>query len=114
MRTPGDARPNLADSDPRWARRPSPRQRGNPGRGAAALDAGADGVGLLRTELAFLEANHWPTAAEHRRSLEPVLIHLHGLTATVRLLDFGGDKTPPFLKGCTDVGSNSFWRISRP
>ena len=79
----------------------------------AALDAGAEGVGLLRTELAFLEANHWPTAAEHRRSLEPALTHLHGHTATVRLLDFGGDKTPPFLKGCTDVGSSSFWRISR-
>ncbi len=65
----------------------------------AALEAGADGVGLLRTELAFLEANHWPTVAEHRRTLEPVLTPLRGLTATVRLLDFGGDKTPPFLKG---------------
>jgi multiphosphoryl transfer protein len=65
----------------------------------SALEAGADGVGLLRTELAFLEANHWPTVAEHRRTLEPVLTPLRGLTATVRLLDFGGDKTPPFLKG---------------
>ncbi len=65
----------------------------------AALEAGADGVGLLRTELAFLEANHWPTVAEHRRTLEPVLTLLRGLTATVRLLDFGGDKTPPFLRG---------------
>src|SRR4029077_4078106 len=65
----------------------------------AALEAGADGVGLLRTELAFLEAQHWPTVAEHRRSLNPTLSQLKGLTATVRLLDFGGDKTTPFLKG---------------
>jgi phosphoenolpyruvate-protein phosphotransferase len=65
----------------------------------AALEAGAEGVGLLRTELAFLEAKHWPSVAEHRRTLEPVLAQLHGLTATVRLLDFGADKTPPFLKG---------------
>ena len=65
----------------------------------AALEAGADGVGLLRTELAFLEARHWPSVAEHRRTLDPVLAQLHGLTATIRLLDFGGDKTPPFLKG---------------
>ncbi|MGD0193907.1 MAG: phosphoenolpyruvate--protein phosphotransferase [Candidatus Dormibacteria bacterium] len=65
----------------------------------AALEAGAGGLGLLRTELAFLEAKHWPTVAEHRRTLDPVLAQLHGLTATVRLLDFGGDKTPPFLKG---------------
>jgi phosphoenolpyruvate-protein phosphotransferase len=65
----------------------------------AALEAGAEGVGLLRTELAFLEATHWPTATEHRRTLEPMLTQLKGLTATVRLLDFGADKTPPFLKG---------------
>jgi phosphoenolpyruvate-protein phosphotransferase len=64
-----------------------------------ALEAGADGVGLLRTELAFLEARHWPTIAEHRRTLDPALSQLRSLTATVRLLDFGGDKTPPFLKG---------------
>ncbi len=70
----------------------------------AALEAGADGVGLLRTELAFLEANHWPTVTEHRRTLEPVLAPLRGLTATVRLLDFGGDKTPPFLKGAHGRG----------
>jgi len=70
----------------------------------AALEAGADGVGLFRTELAFLEAQHWPTVAEHRRILDPALTQLEGLTATVRLLDFGGDKTPPFLKGVVGRG----------
>ena len=70
----------------------------------AALEAGADGVGLLRTEFAFLEAHHWPTVAEHRRMLSPVLTQLKGMTATVRLLDFGGDKTPPFLKGVSGRG----------
>jgi len=70
----------------------------------AALAAGADGVGLFRTELAFLEAQHWPTLAEHCRALEPALTQLEGLTATVRLLDFGGDKTPPFLKGVLGRG----------
>ncbi len=74
-----------------------------------ALEAGADGVGLLRTELAFLEAQHWPTLAEHRRSLKPTLSQLKGLTATVRLLDFGGDKTPPFLKECTGAGLSCSW-----
>jgi phosphoenolpyruvate-protein phosphotransferase len=68
------------------------------------LEAGADGVGLLRTELAFLEAQQWPTVAEHQRSLGPALTQLRGLTATVRLLDFGGDKTPPFLRGVAGRG----------
>jgi phosphoenolpyruvate-protein kinase (PTS system EI component) len=69
-----------------------------------ALDAGAEGVGLLRTELAFLQAETWPTPPEHRRALEPVLHGLGGRPATVRVLDFGGDKLPPFLRGARERG----------
>jgi phosphoenolpyruvate-protein kinase (PTS system EI component) len=65
----------------------------------AGLRAGAEGIGLLRTELAFLDAAAWPTEAAHRAALEPVLAPLAGRTATVRVLDFGADKTPPFLAG---------------
>jgi phosphoenolpyruvate-protein kinase (PTS system EI component) len=70
----------------------------------AALAAGAEGVGLLRTELAFLEATAWPGPADHERALRPVLEALAGRVATVRLLDFGGDKTPPFLRGAAGRG----------
>jgi phosphoenolpyruvate-protein kinase (PTS system EI component) len=66
------------------------------------IDCGAEGVGLLRTELAFLDATAWPGEDAHRRALAPVLGRLAGRTATVRVLDFGGDKTPPFLRG-TDL-----------
>jgi phosphoenolpyruvate-protein kinase (PTS system EI component) len=69
-----------------------------------ALAAGAEGVGLLRTELAFLDAASWPTEDEHRAVLAPVLEALRGRTATVRVLDFGGDKTPPFLRGTSARG----------
>lgn len=65
----------------------------------AGLAAGAEGVGLLRTELAWLDAPRWPTAAEHVAALVPVLSTLEGRVATVRTLDFGADKTPPFLAG---------------
>jgi phosphoenolpyruvate-protein kinase (PTS system EI component) len=71
---------------------------------AAGLEAGAEGVGLFRTELRFLEAHAWPDAEEHRRHLASVLACLSGMTATVRLLDFGGDKTPPFLRGTRERG----------
>ena len=70
----------------------------------AGLEAGAEGVGLLRTELAFLEASAWPTEDEHFATLAPALAPLRGLVATVRTLDFGADKTPPFLAGITDRG----------
>src|SRR2546423_1162351 len=65
---------------------------------------GADGMGLSRTELRSLEARHWPTVDDHRRQLAAVLGGLAGATATVRLLDFGGDKTPPFLDGTRERG----------
>jgi phosphoenolpyruvate-protein kinase (PTS system EI component) len=71
---------------------------------ATGLRAGAEGAGLIRTELAFLEAADWPTEEEHLRALEPVLAGLRGRTATVRVLDFGGDKTPPFLGGTRSRG----------
>jgi phosphoenolpyruvate-protein kinase (PTS system EI component) len=70
----------------------------------AGLEAGAAGIGLLRTELAFLEADAWPTRAHHVRALRPVLARVSGRTATVRVLDFGGDKTPPFLRGERERG----------
>lgn len=69
-----------------------------------ALGYGAEGAGLIRTELAFLDAPGWPSEAEHRSALGPVLGALRGQTATVRVLDFGADKTPPFLAGATDRG----------
>jgi multiphosphoryl transfer protein len=68
----------------------------------ASLGAGAEGIGLLRTELLFLDAARWPDEAEHRRALRPVLTPLAGRDATVRVLDFGGDKLPPFLAGDDD------------
>jgi phosphoenolpyruvate-protein kinase (PTS system EI component) len=65
----------------------------------AGLAAGAEGAGLIRTELAFLDAPAWPTRAQHARMLAPLMRGLAGRTATVRVLDFGGDKVPPFLRG---------------
>jgi phosphoenolpyruvate-protein kinase (PTS system EI component) len=76
----------------------------SPAEVAAALDAGAEGAGLIRTELAFLDAHDWPNEGAHRAALEPVLAALAGRTATVRVLDFGGDKVPPFLRGTTARG----------
>jgi phosphoenolpyruvate-protein kinase (PTS system EI component) len=65
----------------------------------AGLAAGAEGIGLLRTELAFLDADRWPSEGEHVAVLVPALAHVEGRVATVRTFDFGADKTPPFLVG---------------
>jgi multiphosphoryl transfer protein len=63
------------------------------------LAAGAEGVGLLRTEIPFLESADWPGYDQQRAHLAPILAQLAGKRATVRLLDFSGDKIPPFLGG---------------
>jgi phosphoenolpyruvate-protein kinase (PTS system EI component) len=69
-----------------------------------AFGSGAEGVGLLRTELAFLDSRSWPTEEQHRRALEPVLRRLGGRPATVRVLDFGGDKLPPCVGAAQERG----------
>jgi len=70
----------------------------------AGLAAGAEGVGLLRTELAFLGAQAWPDEAQHMAALRPILQHLGGRPSTVRTLDFGADKMPPFLRDRSERG----------
>jgi phosphoenolpyruvate-protein kinase (PTS system EI component) len=61
------------------------------------LSGGAAGVGLLRTEIPFTGASGWPSQADHLARLTPVLSLLADRPAVVRLLDFSGDKIPPFL-----------------
>jgi multiphosphoryl transfer protein len=69
-----------------------------------SLEAGAEGIGLLRTELSFLDARAWPQREDHERALRPALGALADRVAIVRLLDFGGDKMPPFLRGSEERG----------
>jgi phosphoenolpyruvate-protein kinase (PTS system EI component) len=66
------------------------------------LSGGAAGVGLLRTEIPFTGASGWPSEAGHLAQLTPVLSLLEGRLAVVRLLDFSGDKVPPFLANRPD------------
>jgi phosphoenolpyruvate-protein kinase (PTS system EI component) len=68
------------------------------------LSGGAAGVGLLRTEIAFTTAAHWPTTADHLAQLRPILSQLDQKPAVVRLLDFSGDKVPPFQQSQPDQG----------
>jgi len=62
------------------------------------LSGGAAGVGLLRTEIPYTSTPGWPSEADHLAQLSPVLALLEGRPAVVRLLDFSGDKVPPFLR----------------
>jgi len=62
-----------------------------------ALAMGAEGVGLLRTELLFLERDHLPTEEEQFLFYKNVLLRSGGRPVTIRTLDIGGDKPLPYL-----------------
>ena len=63
----------------------------------AAVAAGADGVGLLRTEFLFLSAAAMPGEDEQAAAYTAVADQLGGRPLTVRTLDVGADKPLPFL-----------------
>ncbi|MGR7001451.1 putative PEP-binding protein [Yinghuangia aomiensis] len=65
----------------------------------AARQYGAEYVGLLRTELPFLGADHWPDADEHTAALVPLLRDGPAGPVVVRTLDFAADKRPRFAAG---------------
>lgn len=63
-----------------------------------AADAGADGVGLLRTEFLYLERTSEPGENEQARVLADIAAALGPLRSlVVRTLDIGGDKPVPYL-----------------
>ncbi|MEW6522718.1 MAG: phosphoenolpyruvate--protein phosphotransferase [Bacillota bacterium] len=62
-----------------------------------ALDAGAEGVGLYRTEFLFIGRSQTPTEAEQFAAYRDVLQGMGGRPVVIRTLDVGGDKDLPYL-----------------
>lgn len=62
-----------------------------------ALEMGADGVGLYRTEFLFLDRNSPPTEEEQFEAYKIVLEKFNGKPVIIRTLDIGGDKEIPYL-----------------
>ena len=65
---------------------------------ALALDLGAEGVGLMRTEFLFLERSASPDEDEQAAIYAAMADALDGRPLIVRLLDIGGDKQVAHLK----------------
>jgi phosphoenolpyruvate-protein phosphotransferase/dihydroxyacetone kinase phosphotransfer subunit len=62
-----------------------------------AVEAGADGIGLLRTEFLFLAASSMPTEAEQAAVYADLAAVLAGRPMIIRTLDVGADKPLPYL-----------------
>ncbi|RDZ40581.1 phosphoenolpyruvate--protein phosphotransferase [Haloferax sp. Atlit-47N] len=62
-----------------------------------AVDRGADGVGLFRTEFLFLDRESPPDEDEQYEAYVEALESFDGGRVVVRTLDIGGDKPVPYL-----------------
>ncbi|MGH1420184.1 MAG: phosphoenolpyruvate--protein phosphotransferase [Hyphomonas sp.] len=75
--------------------------------------AGADGVGLFRTEFQFLVSDELPRLKEQVDLYERVLEKAHGKPVIFRTLDVGGDKVLPALSQIREENPALGWRSIR-
>ena len=73
---------------------------------APALAAGAEGVGLLRTEFLFMNRADLPSEDEQAAMLCEVVNAMQGRPVTVRTLDVGGEKLASALGHLHPAGAN--------
>jgi phosphocarrier protein FPr len=64
---------------------------------AQAIAAGAEGVGLMRTEFLFLARDTVPSEDEQFEAYREMALALDGRPLVIRTLDIGGDKEVPYL-----------------
>ena len=81
-----------------------------------ALDAGAEGIGLFRTELLFLDRQTEPSVDEQVEMYCKVFDVMAGKKVILRTLDAGSDKPVPFLNTVDEenpaLGVRG-WRLTR-
>lgn len=70
---------------------------GMPGEEVEALQAGAEGIGLLRTEFLFVGRQSAPSEEEQLQAYRAILEAMGERPVIARTLDIGGDKPAPFL-----------------
>ncbi len=62
-----------------------------------AVEYGAEGVGLLRTEFLYMDRNTLPSVAEQIKIYREIFDAMGDRPVVVRTLDIGGDKNVPYL-----------------
>jgi phosphoenolpyruvate-protein phosphotransferase len=70
---------------------------GNVTEAAVAVDNGAEGCGLLRTEFLFIDRDTAPSEQEQYQAYQEIAAALAGRPLILRLMDVGGDKPLRYL-----------------
>ena len=77
----------------------------------SAVEKGAEGVGLFRTEYLFLNRDEPPDLEMQRKHYRTALEHLgNNQTLTIRTMDIGGDKKVAYLNQLDEQNPNLGWR----
>ncbi|MGH0298575.1 phosphoenolpyruvate--protein phosphotransferase [Sinorhizobium meliloti] len=76
-------------------------------------EAGAEGIGLFRTELQFMIASTMPKAEEQEAFYRNVMKQTAGKPVTFRTLDIGGDKVVPYFRATEEENPALGWRAIR-
>ena len=79
----------------------------------AAIDAGAEGVGLLRTEFLFQDRTEPPSEEEQYEAYRQVVSAMAPRPVIIRTLDIGGDKPAPYLQLPPEMNPFLGWRAIR-
>ena len=88
----------------------------NVGEASSARDAmehGAEGIGLLRTEFLYLEDTQPPGEEKQFRIYREIFEVMSGRPVIVRTLDIGGDKPPSYLPFPEEINPFLGWRAIR-
>ena len=86
---------------------------GLPSDAALLHESGADGIGLYRTEIAFMMRTAFPTVDEQVAMYRDVLNQVHDKPVTIRTLDVGGDKVLPYWQNNHEENPALGWRAIR-
>ncbi|MDR0331772.1 MAG: phosphoenolpyruvate--protein phosphotransferase [Chitinispirillales bacterium] len=78
-----------------------------------AVENGADGIGLVRTEYLLSNRKEMPTEEAHLAYYEAILSKGAGKHCTIRLMDIGGDKIPQFFDMPQEFNPFMGWRAIR-
>ncbi|MGB9839405.1 phosphoenolpyruvate--protein phosphotransferase [Thermovenabulum sp.] len=63
-----------------------------------ALENGAEGIGLYRTEFLYMDREDMPSEEEQYKAYKEVAEAMQGKPVIIRTLDIGGDKKLPYLE----------------
>ena len=76
-------------------------------------EAGADGIGLFRTELQFMISSTLPRLERQTQMYRAIVIEAGDKPVVFRTLDVGGDKTLPYLRQPHEENPALGWRAIR-